>query len=255
MRIISWNVNGLRSVLRKGFLDWVKKESPDILCLQEIKIQESEIPFDLIYIDGYNACFNTSEKKGYSGVAVYSKVKPSNTRRELNLDEFDTEGRLLELEFPEFILMNIYIPHGARDKSKMSYKMEVFRKMQENLDRRTENGDNIVLTGDFNIAHEEIDLARPKGNINNTMFTFSERMQIGKILKLGYIDSFREFHKEGENYSWWPYYQNARERNLGWRIDYIFISESLKPKLINAFILTDVHGSDHCPVGMELSID
>jgi exodeoxyribonuclease III len=255
VRIISWNVNGLRSVLRKGFLDWVKKESPDILCLQEIKIQESEIPFDLIYLDGYNACFNTSERKGYSGVVVYSKVKPSYMKKKLNLGEFDREGRLLEIKFPEFILMNIYIPHGARDKSKISYKMEVFRKLQEDLDRRMANGENIILAGDFNIAHEEIDLARPKGNINNTMFTFPERMQIERILKLGFVDSFREFHKEGENYSWWPYYQNARERNLGWRIDYIFISGSLKAKLMNSFILTDVNGSDHCPVGIDLNID
>lgn len=248
-------MNGLRSVLRKGFLDWVKKENPDILCLQEIKIQESEIPFDLIYIDGYDACFNTSERKGYSGVAVYSKVKPSNMERKLNLDRFDNEGRLLELEFPGFILMNIYIPHGARDKSKMSYKMEVFRKLQEDLERRRISGEDIILTGDFNVAHEEIDLARPKANINNTMFTFPERMQIGKILKFGYIDSFREFYKEGENYSWWPYYQNARERNLGWRLDHIFISESLKPRLTNAFILNEVHGSDHCPVGIDLNTD
>jgi exodeoxyribonuclease-3 len=255
VRIISWNVNGLRSVLRKGFLDWVENENPDILCLQEVKIQESEIPFDLIYLNDYHSCFNTSERKGYSGVAVYSKVDLGNIKRKLNFSRFDAEGRLLEIEFPGFILMNIYIPHGARDKSKMSYKMDVFRKLQGYLDKRRAKGENIVLAGDFNVAHEEIDLARPRENINNTMFTFSERMQVGKILKLGYLDSFREFHKEGENFSWWPYYRSARERNIGWRIDYIFVSDSLKKNLKDAFILSDVIGSDHCPIGVEINPD
>ncbi len=259
MRIISWNVNGLRSVVRKGFLDWVRKENPEIICLQEIKIQESEIPFDLIYLDNYHAYFNTSIRKGHAGVLVYSKDEAQKVKKTLGFNIFDREGRFLELTFPDFSLINVYIPHGARDKSKIPYKLDVYKKLTEKLEadisKQSENGRRTVLVGDFNVAHTEFDLARSKDNITNTMFTFPERIQIDKIIKLGYIDTFREFSKEGSNYSWWPYYRGARARNLGWRIDYIFISDNMKLNLKNAFILKDVMGSDHCPVGIEIDIE
>ena len=243
--------------MRKGFLDWVKQESPDILCLQEIKIQESEIPFDLIYLDNYHAYFNTSSKKGYAGVVIYTKEEPIKVRKKLGYSIFDREGRFLELKYKDFNLINIYIPHGMRDKSKIPYKLEVFKKLTERLEGSSSkelNEEKKILVGDFNVAHTELDLARPKDNITNTMFTFPERIQIDKILKIGYVDSFREFHKEGSNYSWWPYYKNARERNIGWRIDYVFISDDIRLDLKEAFIMNNVIGSDHCPVGIELKI-
>jgi exodeoxyribonuclease-3 len=258
VRIVSWNVNGLRSVIKKGFLDWVREESPDILCLQEIKIQESEIPFDLIYLNNYHAYFNTSIRKGYAGVSVYSRYEPQKVEKILGISVFDREGRFLELKFKDFSLINLYLPHGARDKSRIPYKLEVYRKLIEKLESNTNSvsreGRKTVLLGDFNIAHTELDLARPKDNITNTMFTFPERIQIDKILKIGFIDTFRELHNGGGNYSWWPYYRGARERNLGWRIDYVFISDDLKLKLENSYIFSDVLGSDHCPVGIDINI-
>ena len=253
MKIVSWNVNGLRSVLKKGFLDWVKEENPDILCLQEIKIQESELPFDLIYLQDYTFFSNSAAKKGYAGVIVYSKKAPLLVNKNLGIERFDREGRMLELKFPDFSLINLYIPHGARDKRNMDYKLEVYDKLnKEMMNRRNEE---IILCGDFNVAHEDIDLARPNQNRNNTMFTFEERGQIDELLDIGFVDSFRQFHREGENYSWWPYYRNARERNLGWRIDYAFVSKNIAPKLKDAFILPEITGSDHCPIGVELGID
>lgn len=254
MRIISWNVNGLRSAVRKGFVDWVKRESPDILCLQEVKIQESEVPFDLKYLNNYHTFFNTAQKKGYSGVMVYSKMKPLHVRQKLGLNPFDKEGRLLELKFRDFTLINLYIPHGVRDKSKMPYKLETYGMLLEKLERGISKRPNekVVLAGDFNVAHTDLDLARPKENITNTMFTFPERIQLDKIEKLGFVDSFRTLHEEGGNYSWWPYYPDARESNIGWRIDYLFVSLNLKEKIKTAFIMKNVEGSDHCPVGMEI---
>lgn len=254
MRIISWNVNGLRSAVRKGFVDWVKRESPDILCLQEVKIQESEVPFDLVYLNNYHTFFNTAQKKGYSGVMVYSKMKPLKVRKKLGLNAFDREGRLLELKFKDFTLINLYIPHGARDKSKMPYKLDVYGKLMEKLgnDLTGAAEKKIVLTGDFNIAHTDLDLARPKENITNTMFTFPERIQLDKIEKLGFVDSFRTLHEEGSNYSWWPYYPDARERNIGWRIDYVFVSSNLRSNIKTAFIMKNTQGSDHCPIGVEI---
>jgi exodeoxyribonuclease-3 len=254
MKIISWNVNGLRSVVRKGFLEWVKKENPDILCLQEIKIEESEIPFDLLYLNSYNSFINSSRKKGHSGVAVYSKEKPLKINRILGLKRFDEEGRMLKITYPGLTLINVYIPHGGRDKHDYGYKLEVYRKLIDKMkDLKT---GNVILVGDFNVAHEEIDLARPEGNKNNIMFTPAERFQIDRLMHLGFVDSFRVFNKEAGNYSWLTYYKDAREKGLGWRLDYAFVSESLAPKLKEAFILKEITlGSDHCPIGVEIGID
>ncbi len=247
MRIVSWNVNGLRSVVRNGFIEWLKKESPDILCLQEIKIQKQQIPFDLVYLHDYYAFFSTSTKKGYSGVAVYSKVSPKRVNKKLGLPRFDDEGRLLEMEFADFILMNLYVPHGARDKRDLDYKLDVYKHLFKLIDKR--KCKNLILAGDFNIAHEEIDLARPRQNKNNIMFTYDERKQIDKLLSLGFIDSFRKYNSDGGNYTWFSYRRNAKQKGLGWRIDYIFISENKKSDLKNALILSDIQmGSDHCPV-------
>lgn len=252
MKIISWNVNGLRSVVRKGFFEWIKKENPDILCLQEIKIKESDLTFDLLYPSGYFAFYNSAVKKGYSGTAVFAKEKPKSINKKLSFRKFNDEGRFLELNFSNFTLINTYIPHGSRDKKNLKYKLKAYDSLTEKLSSLSEKP--LVLCGDFNIAHKKIDLARPENNLNNIMFTPEERACLDKLADLDFSDTFREFNKRGGNYTWWPYRANARKRNLGWRIDYIFISKSLKGDLVKAFILKDVWGSDHCPIGITIDV-
>lgn len=249
MKIVSWNVNGLRSVSKKGFSDWVKKEKADIVCLQEIKVQEEQLTSEVLKPQGYYSFFNSAKKKGYSGVLIYSKRRPFSVKRKLGIPRFDDEGRILELNYKNFILVNLYLPHGGRKKENLKYKLNVYSKLLTKLRR---NNKKLILIGDFNIAHQEIDLERSKQNTNNIMFTPEERNQISNILNLGYVDTFRIFNKKGGNYSWWPYMRNARQRNLGWRIDYCFISENLLRRLTNAFILPEVFGSDHCPIGINI---
>jgi len=248
MRIISWNVNGIRSIYKKGFLNWLQRDGNDILCLQEIKACVGDVPVELKETEGYFSYWNSSERKGYGGVAILSKQKPVEVRYGFGTKKFDTEGRILILRFPQFTLLNLYFPHGRRDKSKLPLKLEMYSSFFAQLEKL---GKNIVLCGDFNIAHEEIDLARPKDNKNNTMFTLEERKQIDGIINLGFIDTFRHLHQEAGKYTWWPYLKNARKRNIGWRIDYIFVSNDLAKNVKEAFILSDVTGSDHCPIGIE----
>ncbi len=250
MKIVSWNVNGIRAVYKKDFLKWLRATNADIVCLQEIKAQKEQIPTDLLKQKDYYFYFNQAVKKGYAGVAVYTKQKPLKVECKLGLKRFDQEGRILKLEYSDFTLINLYFPHGGRQKENLNYKLEVYKYFLNYLKRIKDK--NIILIGDFNIAHQEIDLSRPKQNQNNIMFTSEERKQIDKIINSGFIDGFRKFNKEGKNYTWWPYFVNARERNLGWRIDYIFVSKKLVPKLKNAFILNKVMGSDHCPIGIEI---
>src|SRR4030067_1096009 len=252
MRIISWNVNGLRSIYQKGFLDWFNKTNSDIVCLQEIKANINQVPFELTQPDSYHLYFNCAKKKGYSGMIIYSKKKALKCTKKLGLDRFDDEGRLLELNFPRFTLINLYLPHGKRDKSDLNYKLKVYKKLINKLEKMKNK--NLILIGDFNIAHTEIDLARPSQNKNNIMFTQTERNQINKMLGLGFVDTFRKFNKKSGNYTWWPYFANARAKDLGWRIDYCFVSQKLTAKLKNAFILKNVPGSDHCPIGIEIKI-
>ena len=242
MRIVSWNVNGIRSIHKKGFLEWFSRELPDILCLQETRVNEECIPKELLKINDYYSYWNHAEKKGYSGVCVYTKKKPLKVKK-----LFNEQGRALVLKYSDFMLMNIYFPHGGRGKERLPYKLRVYDEFLSMLKKGP-----VILCGDFNVAHKELDLARPRSNLNNVMFTPEERARIDGIISKGFIDSFREFHKEGGHYTWWPYMHNARARNIGWRIDYIFISQVLKDSLKDAFILKDVKGSDHCPIGIEL---
>lgn len=253
MKIISWNVNGLRAVYKRNFLEWLDKTGADIVCLQETKAQVDQLPPDLIKPKNYYSYFNSAIKKGYSGVAVYTKEKPIAVKDKLGMARFDQEGRMLKLEYPDFILINFYLPHGGRQKENLDYKLEVYDFISAHLKKLKK--ENIILIGDFNIAHNDVDLTRPKQNQNNIMFTPRERKEIDKLVNSGFIDTFREFHKEGGWYTWWPYFANARERNLGWRIDYAFVSKNLTPKLKDAFILNQVRGSDHCPLGIEVSIN
>jgi exodeoxyribonuclease-3 len=250
MKIISWNVNGIRSVYRKGFSEWLEKYQPDIVALQEIKACPEEIPQVLVENSNYNLFVHSAQKKGYSGVVFLSKKKPKRIKKDLGLKQFDQEGRGLFLEFPEFILINLYLPHGGRKKEKLDYKMKVYNFLIDYLSQIKNR--KIILTGDFNIAHQEIDLARTKENKNSIMFTPQERERITAIIEMGFSDSFRQFHPDEKKYSWWPYFANARARNLGWRIDYIFSSNSLESQLKKAFILNEVMGSDHCPIGIEI---
>ena len=250
MKIISWNVNGLRAVFNKGFSKLFKEINADIVCLQEIKLQESQLTKQLISPNNFLSYSSFADKKGYSGVGVYTKEKPLKIENQLGLGKFDQEGRMLKLKYPDFTLVNFYIPHGGRQKENLSYKLEVYELLLNFLSKI--KNQNVIVIGDFNIAHQEIDLARPKDNQKNIMFTPEERRKLDEIIELGFIDSFRIFNKKGGNYTWWPYFVDARERNLGWRIDYIFVSKPLWNKLKGAFILKDVYGSDHCPVGIEL---
>jgi exodeoxyribonuclease-3 len=251
MKIVSWNVNGLRAASKKGFLDWLKNEDADIVCLQEVKAREEQLAEALLRPEGYCCFFNPAVKRGYSGVMVYSREKPKRVEKSLGHERFDSEGRILELTYPGFTLINLYLPHGGRDKSKLDYKLAVYDKLLRKLKRKSK--EKLILIGDFNIAHTKIDLARPKGNLKNIMFTPEEREMLDRIIDCGYIDSFRVFNQEGGHYSWWPYGLNARPRNIGWRIDYCFVSKPLTKKLRDGFILPQVTGSDHCPIGIKIA--
>lgn len=251
-KIATWNVNGLRSVYKKNFLNWFKNENADIVCLQEIKCMPEQVPDELQKIDGYYSYFNSAERKGYSGTAVYTKQKPEKIDITLGHERFDKEGRLLRLDFKDFSLYNLYIPNGSRDKRDLDYKLEIYDLLISHLKRREQK--SIVLTGDFNIAHKEIDLARPKQNKNNIMFTPEEREKFSELLDAGFLDSFRMFNKDGGFYTWWAYFRNLRERNIGWRIDYVLVSKPLKKFVKEVFIRKEASGSDHCPAGAVLSI-
>jgi len=242
MKIISWNVNGLRANYKKGFSDKLKLFKADIVCLQETRL--NELPFK---IKDYEFYLNPAIKPGYSGTGVFTKIKPKKVISKIGLERFDNEGRMLHLKFNKFDLINFYIPNGGRKKENLDYKLESYKHILKYLNKL----DKAIVVGDFNIAHTEIDLARPKENKNNIMFTPEERKQITKLIDLGYIDSFREFVKQEEHYSWWPYYRKLRERNIGWRIDYVFVKNI---KLNNAFILDQVFGSDHAPIGVLFDI-
>lgn len=250
MRIISWNVNGLRAIHKKGFLEWLQKEQPDILCLQETKADVESLPQDLREVGGYNAFFNSAEKKGYSGVCVYSRSKPVRVEKSFGAKKFDPEGRVLVLEYPKFVLCNVYFPNGKASAERLKYKMDFYDAFLKFVDKLHAEGKKVVICGDVNTAHKEIDLARPKENSETSGFLPEERVWIDELLAHDFVDSFRKFHSEPDNYSWWDYKTKARERNVGWRIDYFFTSKSLKLK--DAFIMNEVLGSDHCPVGIEL---
>jgi exodeoxyribonuclease-3 len=250
MKIFSWNVNGIRAIYKKNFVDWLKKSNADIVCLQETKAEPEQLENELIKPQNYFSYFNSAIKKGYAGVAVYTKEKPLRVEHKIRFKRFDEEGRSLKLDYPDFTLVNLYLPHGGRQKENLGYKLEVYDYLIKILEKI--KNENVILIGDFNIAHTEIDLERPKQNKNNIMFTPEEREKLDKIVELGFVDTFRQFNKEKGHYTWWPYFANARERNLGWRIDYCFVSRKLVHKLKDAFILSDVEGSDHCPIGVEI---
>lgn len=253
MKILSWNVNGIRAIHKKGFLDWFKSESPDILCLQETKAHPEQLNDALLNVNEYKSYFSSSSvKKGYSGVAIYSKEEPKNVEHGFGISKFDDEGRIIIAEFKKFVLMNIYYPNGKASPDRLKYKMDFYDAFLDHANKLVKKGKKLVICGDVNTAHKEIDIARPKENEKISGFLKIERDWMDKFVANGYVDTFRMFNQEPEQYTWWDLITRARERNVGWRIDYFFVSENFKKNVKNAFILADVMGSDHCPIGIEV---
>ncbi|EAC8324806.1 exodeoxyribonuclease III [Listeria monocytogenes] len=251
MKLISWNVNGLRAAVKKGFLEYFEEVDADIFCLQETKLQEGQIELDL---PAYKDYWNYAVKKGYSGTAIFTKVEPLSVQYGLGVPEHDTEGRVITLEFEEFFMVTVYTPNSQAELKRLDYRMtfeDAILEYVRNLDKTKP----VVLCGDLNVAHEEIDLKNPKTNRKNAGFSDEERAKFSAFLDAGFIDSFRYFYPDlTDAYSWWSYRMNARARNTGWRIDYFVVSERLKDKLVDAKIHADVLGSDHCPVELELNL-
>lgn len=255
MRLLSWNVNGVRAAWKKGFGDWLKAEKADVVCLQETKAQPDQLTPDVLDPHGYHGEWHWGEKKGYSGVATFSKTAPAKIERGFGIPAFDNEGRVLVTKHGDVTLFNIYFPNGKAREERLKFKMDFYEALLKSvIPRYRKRGDDkIVICGDVNTAHKEIDLARPKENRKISGFLPQECAWMDRLLADGFIDTFREFEKGPEHYSWWDQQSRARERNVGWRIDYFFISANLRPRLKKAFIEPEVMGSDHCPVGIELA--
>jgi exodeoxyribonuclease-3 len=249
MKLLSWNVNGLRSVLNKGFVDFVRQHQPDVLCLQETKSSGQAIACDL---PGYSTHWSHAQRKGYSGTAVFLRDEPLSVTEGIGSGKHDAEGRVLTCELPELYLVNVYVPNSKRDLSRLSYRCDEwdvdFLAYLKNLEKKKP----VLFCGDLNVAHTEIDLTHPKSNVKSHGFTPEERRGFDTLIDAGFVDTFREHRKEGGHYTWWSQFGNCRARNVGWRIDYVMISSALKPRLREAFILPEVMGSDHCPVGVVL---
>ena len=255
MKLISWNVNGLRAVINKGFKDFFNNIDADVFCIQETKMQEEQIDNNINEIfKEYNTYWNSAEKKGYSGTAVFSKVKPLNVTYGIGVPEHDKEGRIITLEFDKFYLVNCYTPNSKRELERLDYRMiweDEIRKYLIQLNKIKP----VVMCGDLNVAHEEIDLKNPKTNRKNAGFTDEERNKMTELLNAGFTDTFRYLYPDKTDcYSWWSYMFHAREKNAGWRIDYFIVSNSLKDKIQESYIFSDVMGSDHCPVGLDLKL-
>ncbi len=248
MKLLSWNVNGIRAVLKKGLLGFIQKNKPDILCLQETKASPEQVELEL---PGYRQYWNSAEKKGYAGTVIISKTEPLSVKNGMGIAEHDREGRVIAAEYPDFFLVNVYTPNAKRDLSRLDYRIKWDIDFLKHL-KKLEKKKPVIFCGDLNVAHTEIDLTNPKANVGNHGFTPEERAGFDNIVKKGFVDTFREFQKEGGHYTWWSQIGNARSRNVGWRIDYFCISAALRPRLKEAFILPEVTGSDHCPVGIVL---
>ena len=253
MKLISWNVNGVRAVVKKGFLDWLDQEQPDILCLQETKAHVDQLTAEILTDHGYHTFWHSGERRGYSGVATFCKEEPLYVQEGLGIERYDAEGRVLLTEHENFLLYNIYFPNGQKDDERLQYKLDFYDELLPIINEQVESGNNVVVTGDWNTAHHPIDLARPKQNVNTSGFMPIEREKLDMYVENGWIDTFRLFHPEGERYSWWTYRFGARERNVGWRIDYFFVNEGFVDNVEDADIHDEVMGSDHCPVSLELS--
>jgi exodeoxyribonuclease III len=253
MNLVSWNVNGLRAAAKKNFLEWFDAENPDVLCLQEIKSSEDQLPETLRRIAGYSAFFSSAEKKGYSGVALYSRIEPGRVTAGWGDRRFTGEGRVLAADYGAFILFNVYFPNGKASVERLRYKMAFYESFLKHVGSLHRAGRRIIVCGDVNTAHREIDLARPRENAKVSGFLPEEREWIERLLAAGFVDTFRKFEPGGGHYTWWDLKSGARARNVGWRIDYFFVNEPLASSLRSSDILSDVTGSDHCPIRLVLS--
>jgi exodeoxyribonuclease III len=251
MKLVSWNVNGLRACVNKGFLDYFQTIDADIFCVQETKLQEGQIQLELV---GYEQYWNYARKKGYSGTAIFTKHTPLSVRYGIGVEDYDSEGRAITLEFNNFYIVNVYTPNSQRDLARLGYRLtweDELRNYLWELDKQKP----VILCGDLNVAHAEIDLKNPKSNKGNSGFTDEERGKMGALLESGFVDSYRYLYPDFEGaYTWWSYMNKVRERNIGWRIDYFILSERIAPKMIDAKIHSDVMGSDHCPVELDIEI-
>lgn len=251
MKLVSWNVNGIRACLTKGFGEFFKKINADIFCIQETKCQYAQIELEF---DGYTSYWNSAEKKGYSGTAIFTKVKPKNVIYGIGIEEHDKEGRVITLEFDNFYIVNIYTPNSKRELERLEYRQVWEDEIRKYLLKLKEDKP-VIMCGDLNVAHKEIDLKNPKSNRKNAGFTDEERNKMTQLLSSGFVDSFRLLYPDKENvYSWWSYMGHAREKNVGWRIDYFIVSEDVETKVKEASIYPEVFGSDHCPVGLEIDL-
>jgi len=252
LRLYSWNVNGIRACLRHGFLDWLRQNKPDIVCLQEIKADASVFPKELYDEAGYHLYLAHADRKGYAGVGILTRVEPLKVIDKIGVEKFDAEGRVLMLEFEKFYLCNAYFPHSQRELARLDFKQEFNAAYLKFIKKFKDKP--VILTGDFNVAHREIDLARPKDNTKNAGFTPEERAFMDKLLAAGWADSFRELHPQTVKYTWWSYRFHAREKNVGWRIDYFLVPTKIKAKIKSAEVYDKTEGSDHCPVGVEIEL-
>jgi len=251
-KIVSWNVNGIRAAEKKGLLDYMKSEGADIYCLQETKAKPEQLSEELTAPEGYTSYFSSAVKAGYSGVAVYSRQAPLSVAQ-LGTPEFDNEGRALVLEYPDFILINGYFPNSQSEGARLDYKLGYCDAVLQLCDELVGEGKNVVVCGDYNIAHQPIDLARPKQNEGNPGYLPEERAWMTKYLDAGYVDTFRMYNSEGGNYTWWSYRTRGRERNIGWRLDYFCVNEGFRGRVESSEIRSEIMGSDHCPVVLKMS--
>lgn len=246
IRIISWNLAGMRAAIKKGLWDFVASDKADIYCFQETKARAEQVPSEGIPTE-YYSYYNSADKAGYSGVATFTKIKPN-----VIINGNDSEGRIIETKFDQFTLLNVYFPNGKQGKERLDYKMDFYENFLRYINKLRDGGEKVIFCGDVNTAHNEIDLARPKENSKISGFLEIERKWMDKLVENGWVDTYRLLHPEEVTYSWWDQKSGARARNVGWRIDYFFVDEKLKTKVSEAFVLTEVMGSDHCPVGIEV---
>ncbi|MDE6284503.1 MAG: exodeoxyribonuclease III [Bacilli bacterium] len=251
MKIVSWNVAGFRACIKKGFSDFFSNVDADVICLQEVKALEEEIPFKA---EGYQLYINPAEKKGYAGTLIYTRIPPINVKFGIDAGEYDCEGRTILLEFEDFYLINQYVPNVKRDLSRMEYRM-IWEGKVKKFYKELEKSKPVIICGDFNVAHTENDIKNAKANIGNAGFTYEEREKFTELLESGFVDTYRFTHPDqNDAYTWWSFRNNCRERNIGWRLDYFLVSQSIIEKISEASIYKDTLGSDHCPIGLEIKM-
>ena len=254
MKLLSWNVNGIRAAVKKGFLEYLEDQNPEIICIQETKAHKEQLTSEILEDHGYFTYWHSGEKKGYSGVATFCKEEPLYIQEGIGIKKYDDEGRVLITEHNKFLLYNIYFPNGQKNEERLKYKLDFYDDLLPLINDQVESGNNVIVTGDWNTAHRPIDLARPNENKNTSGFMPIEREKVDEYILNGWTDTFRLFHEEGGRYSWWTYRFGARDRNIGWRIDYFFVNEGMVEICTDADIHQNIFGSDHCPVSLILDL-